>query len=82
MEVDVVMEGPALMRNGLAVRRAKFSRAYEDLRAVHVLVPEPQRASGLPSDVFDLTAAEWRTPEGTILPPETVMQGIRGYLPS
>ena len=33
-----------------------------------------------PSDVFVLTAAEWRAPEGTALYREVVMQGIRFYL--
>lgn len=36
----------------------------------------------LPSDVFVLTVAEWRAPEGAALYREMVMQGIRFYLPS
>jgi hypothetical protein len=35
-----------------------------------------------PSDVFVLTAAEWRAPEGTALYREVVMHGIRFRLPS
>ena len=35
-----------------------------------------------PSDVFVLTAAEWRAPEGTALYREVVMHGIRFHLPS
>lgn len=34
------------------------------------------------SDVFFLTAAEWRAPEGAALSREVVMHGIRFHLPS
>jgi hypothetical protein len=46
------------------------------------LAPRLANALRRPSDVFVLTAAEWRAPEGTALYREVVMHGIRFRLPS